>query len=515
MGSLHQQLLDPAAYPETTQHVDFAETHISRIYLTDRHAYKFKKPLDLGFLDFSTLDKRLHFCREEVRLNRRFSPQVYLGVVELREYDGILHVQGHQGRLIDYAVQMQRLPESRMLNRMVDAGAPELPDEMARLGEVLHRIIESMEVCDNAQHSNAETVRSNCEENFSQTQTAIGTALTEQAHNLMRTATRRDLSGLTDLMLEREADGFIRDGHGDLHTANICMIDPICIYDCIEFNRRFRIADVAADLAFLIMDLEYRGRRDLAETLVASYQAWSNDRHLTELLPFYKRYRAWVRGKVDSILASEPEVPRSTRDEASILARRYFNLALGYLLEPTLFLVTGLMGVGKTTLCQSLAAATGAKPLRSDVIRKELVNIPATQPCAVDFGAGLYSNQLTARTYDALYTRSVALLKAGRSVIVDASFADRRQRVRFLALAQRVGVPVLLLHLQCCDRLALQRLDERVDDASDGRRELYDQQKAAFEPITTTNHLLKIDTSEPVDYNVQLILCRTLSDQEP
>lgn len=513
MGQFHQQLLDPSAYPEETQAVACVETHISRIYLTDTHAYKLKKPLDLGFLDFSTLEKRRHFCYEEVRLNRRFSADTYLGVVALHEENDRVVFGGH-GRIVDYAVQMRRLPEQRMLNRLIAAAAPELPEEMPRLGEALHTLMAESAVCRHEQTANADLVRQNCLENFSQTLPAIGTILSEEAHTLMQSITRRDLDVLRSLMLEREARGYVRDGHGDLHTANICMTEPVCIYDCIEFNRRFRVADIIADLAFLLMDLEFLGRWDLADQLARHYREQAGDGDGHRLLPFYKTYRAWVRGKVDAMLAGEADADGQTRARAASLARRYFNLALGYQLKPTLFLTAGLMGVGKTTLARALAGATGASLQRADVVRKQLAGIPTGQACREAFGTGLYSDAMTARTYAELFSRTVAQLTQQRSVIVDASFAQDAQRRRFAQLAGQAGCAVWLLDLQGDDAITLARLDQRTGDASDGRRELFARQKAAFQPIMPNDRVVAVDTLRGVDYNVQSLLCRALLDQE-
>jgi aminoglycoside phosphotransferase family enzyme/predicted kinase len=514
MEQFHQQLLDPSSYPEETHAVSFKETHISRIYLTDTHAYKLKKPLDLGFLDFSSLAKRHHYCREEVRLNRRYTSGIYLGVVALRCDNGKVFFGSGDGQVIDYAVQMRRLPEERMLNRLIERQAKELPGAMPQLGMALLALFEQSAVCRHEALRNVDVVRENCVENFRQTRTAIGLALTEEAHTLGRSATEGDLAELAELMLAREAGGFVREGHGDLHTANICLTEPICIYDCIEFNRRFRVADLAADLAFLIMDLEFLGRRDLAEILCTHYQAHSADPDFMRLLPFYKRYRAWVRGKVDAILAADPETSRTTRQKAAQLARRYFNLALGYQLGPTLLLTAGLMGVGKTTLARALAGATGASHLRSDVLRKQLAGIPTEQPSRDAYATGLYSREMTARTYTELFNATADLLARGCSVIVDASFAADHERRRFMELADRLARPAWLLHIECPEETTLARLDRRSGDASDGRRELFARQKAGFSEITSTRRVVTVDTSLPVDYNVQSILCRVLAYRE-
>lgn len=512
MDPIHLQLLGPSAYPESTVSVDFKETHISRVYLTDKHVYKLKKPLNLGFLDFSTLDKRRHCCHEEVRLNSRFTDDVYLGVAELRQHNGRI-LFGDHGTLLDYAVKMRRLPDDRMLDRMIESGST-LRDDIPRLCACLKMVMERSEIQNIGDVLNVGMVRQNCMENLSQTKSAIGSVLTNEAHELMQRAVNRDLAELERLMVEREQQGFVREGHGDLHTANICMTEPVCIYDCIEFSRRYRVADIAADLAFLIMDLEFRGRRDLADLLVNQLHTQSLETGSRQLLSFYKQYRAWVRGKVSAMLANDPGTTGETRRHSGEMACRYFNLALGYRIRPTLFLTSGLMGVGKTTLARALAHATGAKHLRSDVIRKQLAELPEQQTCQVNYGTGLYSDEMTRKTYNAMYNSTAKFLLRQHSVIVDASFARESDRSRFISLANQAGCPVWLLSLECPEDVAMRRLERRVGDASDGRKELYASQKADFTNTPASNHVVPVDTSHAVDYNVQSILCRALVSQE-
>jgi hypothetical protein len=326
--------------------------------------------------------------------------------------------------------------------------------------------------------------------------------------------TMAQLDCLTPLLSERETRGFVRDGHGDLHSRNICMTDPIQVYDCIEFSRRFRIADLAAELAFLLMDLDFRGRRDLAERFLTAYQQQAADPDLITLLPFYKSYRAWVRGKVEALLAGENDVAAETRQLALERSRRYFNLALGYHVPPMLLLTAGLMGVGKTTLARALAELLGAELLRSDVIRKDLAGITPARSQPDAFGKGLYSPAMTARTYTELQQRVAGLLRQGKMVIVDASFARAAERRQFFDLADRLAIPVRLLHLHCDRALTVTRLDRRqaiAQDASDGRRELLDAQAAVFEDIPRDPRVITIDTSAAVDYTTQEVICQLLT----
>lgn len=511
---MHRQLLDPATYPEPTSRVEYRETHISRIYLTDRHAYKFKKPLALGFLDYSTLERRGFYCAEEVRLNRRFAPDTYLGVARLRTTHGALSFKS-PGTLIEFAVHMRRLPDERMLDRLIDLDAPELPIEIERLARHLPPLLNASIICrDEAEGSHAAIVRTNCEENLVQTITVIGPALSAEAHRVMTDINRRQIALLEPAFASREKLGYVRDGHGDLHTRNICMTDPIQVYDCIEFCRRFRVDDIAAELAFLLMDLDYRGRRDLAERFLAGYQGHADDPGLLALLPFYKSYRAWVRGKVEALLAGESDVAPDLRQSALERSRRYFNLALGYHVPQFLLLTTGLMGVGKSTFARALADALGAERLRSDVIRKELAAVPRDLHLPDTFGEGLYAREMTARTYREMRHRAERLLRCGKTVIIDASFARQAERQAFFDLAGRLSLPARLLHLNCDKLIAMARLDRRQaegQDASDGRRELFDAQSATFEPLPDSPCLITIDSSAAVDYNVQDIICRLLT----
>ena len=514
---LHEQLLRPGAWPDSGgRTVTSVETHVSRLYFVGDRVYKVKKPVDFGFLDFTTLEKRRFFCAEEVRLNDRFAPDTYLGVVELRR-EGNRVRAGGGGELVDYAVAMRRLPRERMLDRLITAGDPSLPREMDRLARRLARLHRDSEVCREA-GADLERVRTNWRENFEQSAPLVGVTLERDALDLVRGHVEAFLARHGDLLRERESDGYVRDGHGDLHAEQVCLTEPIRIYDCIEFNRRFRVADTAADLAFLLMDLDFRGRRDLDADLLTAYRAAAgDDPGLDVLLPFYKLYRAWVRGKVDSFLAVDPDADPGARAEATALARRYFNLALGYLVAPQLLLTCGLMGTGKSTLAAALARATGARVLRSDVVRKELAGDRAEKSSEAPYGEGIYSEEFTAATYARLLTLAARELDRGRPVIVDASFSRRRQRAPFARAAADHGVPCRVLWTTCPEAATRQRLEERRragTDPSDGRPELLESQAKDFEPPTPDEGTIQVDTAAEVDYTLHLLLARLVKGQD-
>ena len=510
--ALHKAMLQPQTYPGERGPIGYRETHVSRLYLTRRHVYKVKKPVDFGFLNFTTLDRRRFYCQEEVDLNRRLCPEIYLGVVELRCREGRV-VLDEEGEIIEYAVQMKRLPERRMLDHLLEREAPGLEFQMERLAARLATFHRGAEICPgHGARNNLELVRLNWRENFFQTEAFAGSTLAPPAHALLSTYVKVFLQHHGALLLRRQQAGYVRDGHGDLHAEHVCLTDPICIYDCIEFNRRFRIGDIAGDLAFLLMDLDFRRRRDLAARLLEAYRLqMPADPDLDHLLPFYKIYRAFVRGKVESFLSAAPEATAQTRAAAATRARRYFNLALGYLVAPRLILTCGLMGTGKTTLASSLAEATDAALLRSDVVRKKLAGIPPKHHSQDAFGAGIYREDFTRRTYDQLLRSTRALLQQGRGVIVDASFARQAERQRFREAAEALGIPCLILAVGCERRLILERLAQRRfrgDDASDGREEIFDAQAATFAAPLPQEATLPVDTSGDVDYTVNLILCR-------
>ncbi len=505
----HQALLQAENFPETTGPIEYRETHVSRLYFTDRHVYKIKKPVNLGFLDFSTLEARLFFCREEVRLNCRLCPGTYLGVAEIRRKGDQIHI-GDKGEIMDYAVVMNRLPEERMLDRLIETGDPTLPGHMSSLARILvHFHKETDIVRINDRRSNLEVVRINWEENFRQSAPFAGGILTEKALKACREFVGDFLEEYQSLVLRREAEGFVRDGHGDLHAEHICLTEPVCIYDCIEFNRRFRVADTAADLAFLLMDLEFRRRRDLAAILLNRYLELSGDGEMLSLLPFYKSYRAFVRGKVEGILSEDRSAGENTRQEAARLSRRYFNQALAYLFPPTLIITCGLMGTGKTTVARELSELIGARYFCSDQIRKELAGLEASTRILDSYEQGIYSPEFTQRTYDRLLECTVSALKSGQTVIADASFIHRPRREAFRRAAAEAGVPFYILQMTLDPDILAHRLDRRENlgrEISDGRRELLGDQKEHFDVPSENEGTIIIDTSRDLEYNLHWIL---------
>jgi uncharacterized protein len=506
-------LLDPAAYSERTTSVSLMQTHVSFLFLTDTHVYKIKKPVDFGFLNFTTVDRRRFFCEEEVRLNRRLCPDVYLGVVELRESPSGVSFFG-TGKVIDYAVRMKRLPGDRMLDRLLQEGKV-TGDGIRRIASVIgefHLLAERSGEIDG--YGSVELIRRNWEENFRQIAPFVSSTLAESDLRLLRAWVERFLEDRSDLFAHRVSGGHIRDCDGDLHSENICLDDRVYIFDCIEFNSRFRFSDTASDIAFLLMDLEFRGRRDLAEVLLDEYLTVTGDREMLGVLDFYRVYRAFVRGKVESFRLNDIQVSDREKDSAAASARLHFRLARGYVLRrmlpPGLIAFSGLMGVGKSTLARGLSFQFGLEQISSDVLRKELAGLPATEHHRDAYNEGLYTPEFTRRTYQEMFRRAEESLRAGRGIIVDASFSRREDRASFSDLARRMGAPFHLFHAVCPEPTVLGRLEARTDDpfqVSDGRLELLVRQRDDFELFSPDEEgCTQVETTAPVDETIDSIL---------
>jgi aminoglycoside phosphotransferase family enzyme len=322
-------LLDPAAYPEPTAGVELVQTHISWVFLTAGFAYKVKKPVDLGFLNFTTLRRRHHYLNEELVLNRRLCPEIYLTVLPIAARGAGVRLGG-PGHPLEYALKMVRMPQDRMMDEVADRG------ELGR--EHLDRIVETL-VPFYAKAATGPRVNKfgepaviayNHEENFLRIEPLVGLMLSREAFREIRTFARSFLALQRPRFLRRIQEGRIRDCHGDLHMKNICLADGVYVFDCIEFNPRFRYGDVAADIDFLAMDLDFHGFKDLSRHFVAGFAQASRDPELLTLLDFYKCYRACVRGKINAFVAQDPEQTPVAREQALKLARAYFALAGEY-----------------------------------------------------------------------------------------------------------------------------------------------------------------------------------------
>ncbi len=329
LPELIQALLNPKAYPDWTPKVGLVQTQISYVFLAGEYVYKIKKPVDMGFLDYTTLEKRLYFCNKEVELNRRLCPDTYLGVVPITKDND--YAVGGKGEALEYAVKMRRLPADKMMDVLLQQNkvTPAMVDKVAEILVDFHKKAATSEEI--ARLGGIDAVIKNTSENFEQTEKYFGVIIEPETYQRIKNFTEDFIKNNLSLFLKRMAEGKVRDGHGDLHTAHICFCNGICIYDCIEFIDRLRYIDVAADIAFLAMDLDHYGRQNLSDAFINAYVSWSGDKELLKLLNFYKCYRAYVRGKIGCLHYDDPYVSSVEKEKIAATANSYFKLAVSYI----------------------------------------------------------------------------------------------------------------------------------------------------------------------------------------
>jgi aminoglycoside phosphotransferase family enzyme/predicted kinase len=509
---------------------ELVETHLSRVFLGPRDVYKFKRPVNLGFVDFTTRGARKDACEAELALNRRLAPDVYLDVLCLwhqghatdapTAHDEWLHETAPADPQQDHEwlVHMRRLPDATRADVLLakgDLGLEEV-DQIASMLVRFHRTAR----CDRhtTEFGRKSCIEGNVEENFQQIAPDLSRYLRPEEAQRLFAAQRGFLAEHGALFEARCQAGRVRDGHGDLRLEHLYREGrdgSFLAIDCIEFNERFRFADVCADLAFLVMDLAHHGRRDLAERLVLRYALESGDYGRYRLLDFYVSYRATVRAKVTGMLAADPDVNEATRARAAAEARRYYLLALAAEsapLEPAcLVAMTGGIASGKSTLAEAVASTRHAPVLVADRVRKELLGVPLTQPLHSAPFQGAYDEVTSARVYDELLRRADDVLASGRSVVLDASFRSRAHREQVLALAERHGVRGMFVECRCSEAAVHERLRTRAlaPSVSDGRSEIERSFQQSFEPLElpAEAHCV-IDTERPLADNVAQVLNR-------
>lgn len=499
------------------------ETYISWLLFSKDYVYKIKKPVKFSYLDFSTLERRKYFLEKELNLNQRIAKEVYLKVVPvIREGRKIkilpsLNYLKENQRIIDYALKTKRIPERYYAPQLIKKGKLKKSsiDKIAKVAAQFHRKAETFS--DFKKVNSLKIVKKNWQENFENLKDFVGKTIRKPIFKFIKIKIKRFLRENENLFQKRQEKGQVKDCHGDFHSGNI-FITPSKIYiiDCIEFNKRFRIGDLASDVAFLTMDLNFLGQKDLADYFVKRYEFWSKNRNIWEVLDFYQCYYAFVRGKIESFSFKNSQSQREKER-----AERYFSLALNsalrlFKLKPFLIVIFGNIGTGKTSLAERLQELTDFSLLRSDLTRKEMFRVPVfSHREKAEFNQGIYNKKVTKKVYQELAKKSASLLRQGKSVILDATFSKAIFRKKIIALSKKLKIPYYFF--ECClsrkivfERLKLRKKKKEVSDAD---FLIYLRKRAEFEKCRLPkNHYFRINTKNSIDFEVDKVLRKILKN---
>lgn len=470
-------------------------THISVILLGRDRVLKLKKPVNFGFLDYSTLSKRQQACEAEVLLNRRLSPEIYLGVEPVRESTEGAKLGG-SGSIVDYGVLMRRLQADRMLDELLRQGkvTEDVISEIAQIMAKFHQSARRGPEVDT--HGEIASILHNWNENFEQAEGYLGKTIEPSTFEFTRNWTREQMERDRSFFEDRIRSGRIVDGHGDLRCESINVDDQIHIFDCVEFSDRLRCGDIASEVAFLAMDLDARGRPDLGYYFVEQYQKQANDEGLFRLQPFYRCYRAFVRGKVSSFRLDEPDFNKKEQEEAKAEASKYFKLAHRYadrLKRPAVVVVVGLSGSGKTSIARAIAGELGLRVVSTDEVRHELFGKGKAR---AEFQEGAYGSRETQLTYKSLFAQGQDLVSADGGVVFDGTFISDLHREGIRLFAQMTGADLKVVE---CDlppeviRRRITRRQARQEGKSDADWEIYLRQREGYRPWQSPS--LRLDTS--------------------
>ena len=481
--------------------IEHIETHISWIILSGQSAYKIKKPVNLGFVDFSTLTKRKFYCEEEVRLNRRFAPELYLGVIEIT---GTIESPslGGAGNVFEYAVKMKRFPPGRELDHMIHTGLPD-SQIFRRFATDLALFHAKAEVAGpETDYATLESLSASELDNFSVLKRYIEDQALVQRLSELEVWTRSSLEALSSRFVRRKSEGRIRECHGDLHLGNlVCIEDRIVAFDCLEFNADLRWVDVASELAFLLMDLQYNNQLVLARVVLDQYLETSGDYEIVALLGHYLIYRAMVRAKV---LCLQQSINEETSAQAKLLIR-YIELAEEHSIpcsSPKLMITCGFSGSGKTWISGLLVESSATIRIRSDVVRRQQHNLNVIENSGSEIGRGIYSPSATAAVYEELGNLAESILDAGYNVVVDATFLDKTQRDVFAEIAKRKSVPFHILFVDAPYDVLVARIVSRkaeAQDPSEADVAVLNNQLKSFDPLNDMERSITLEIDSNLD----------------
>lgn len=489
LNSLNTLLQQPALYDHPVDKIQLEETHISLVILTGQFVYKIKKPVDYGFLDFSSLAKRKSYCEEEVRLNSRLAPDLYLGVVPICGNLNDAKING-VGPTIEYAVKMRQFDTQQEFDKLLSSNKLDqnIIDETAKVLADFHSNIAISNR--NMPYGSSEVIHQYVQENFEQIDLLGKEWLA--AHNLLPTLQNlrewieKQNTNLETNFTTRKMNGFIRECHGDLHLRNIVLLEGrVTPFDGIEFNKNLSWIDVINDIAFLLMDLDDHGRYDLSRILLNEYLSFTGDYTGLAVLRYYKVYRAMVRAKVAGLRLLQL---KNTSSKLVAEIENYLQISLDYIRpkKAKLIICHGLSGSGKTFISQRILGKSDIIRIRSDIERKRMIRSNTADENRTKINSGIYSKEASLKTYNHLLQLSDIILKSGYSVLVDAAFLEKEQRKLFFNYAQSNSIDFLILHCKTDVELQRQRLNKRISkgkDASDADASILEHQLKSQEPL--------------------------------
>ncbi len=513
-SKLIQFFLCATSYPHSPSEIKHIQTHASDVFIAAPYVYKIKKPVDFGFLNYSTLEKRKYYCERELELNNRLCCKAYLGIEEVSLKDGVLKL-GSGDQTIEYAVKMNLLPEEYFLDNLLIHDKVSEAD-FSGIAVKLADYYNSHGRCDGiSEYGQPGRIKSVVAQNLGLSKLFIGKTLSASTYNIIESYDNHFLLNSASSFTKRLHDGWIRDCHGDLRLEHINLEGKdICIYDCIEFNQDFRYIDIASDVAFLSMDLDYNGYNKFSSLFISEICRLMKDKGIYEVLDFYKCYRAFVRGKVETLRALDSEVPETEKDIAQKKAISFFKLALKYALfgsKPVVIVVFGVIGTGKSTVAEALSEELSFDLISSDIMRKRISGLSKHERRYEEYDTGIYSKDVTSQTYKELLNSAEANINNSISTIIDASFSEAQWRRSIIAMAEALDVPFYFIQTQVPKDTIEQRLtirEKQEKTISDGRLEILDRFLLDFEEPDeiSEENLIIIETTRPILENTEIIL---------
>ncbi|WP_353929440.1 AAA family ATPase [Okeanomitos corallinicola TIOX110] len=507
---LIQQMLQPGFYPHAVaEPIELIQTHASYVLLTGDYVYKIKKPVNFGFLDYSTLEKRQYCTNEELRLNQKGAGELYLEVLPITLAEEKYYLGG-TGEIVEYAVKMRQFPQNFLFSELFahDKLKEMHLEELGRIVAEYHKKTETNDYI--RSFGEVSQIKLSFEENYQQSIKYIGDTQTEQQFRETKEYTDKFFAENSQLFTSRITNNYIRQCHGDLHLRNIAYWhDKIMLFDCIEFNEFFRFVDVMYDVAFTVMDIEARGRNDLANAFLNTYIEQTGDWEGLQVLPLYLSRQAYVRAKVTSFLLDDVNISANAKEAAKKTAAAYYRQAWEYTKAKPgqIILMSGLSGSGKSTTAKYLARQIGAIHLRSDAVRKHLAGIPLLQRG----GNEIYTPEMTQKTYSKLLTLGITLANQGWKVILDAKYDRQHLRQEAINQANQHQLPIKIIYCTAPVEVLQERLVNRTGDIADATSDLLFSQLNQAEAFTETEktYLKILDTTKSKEEQLQELILAT------